>query len=347
MERQKNTAESNLGYWVRRFFTHYMVDVRNRAVNTIKSYRDTFSLLIPYLSSDLKKKADMLEVSDINPETTTGFLRHIETERKCSVSTRNQRRAAIMAFAEFVSKEEITYLEWCHNLRNIPEKRCPPPERDGIVTPVIVFLTKEEMNAIFDCCDRSTDIGARDYAILKYMYNSGARATEVTQLKVGNLSLEKGGKVSTVTFSGKNNKPRVCPLLKETVNLLDPYVKGKPKDDIVFLNRYGRPLTRHGIYELVERYARKAAEKVPSLRDKNVTPHTIRHSIACHLLEAGVDINTIRAWLGHSSVDVTNVYAEVSMQMKAEAVRTCETGVITNGRSKNIDARTLEFLKSL
>lgn len=151
-----------------------------------------------------------------------------------------------------------------------------------------------------------------------------------------------------VTIHGKCNKTRVCPLWDSTVHLLLPYI-GRPKMENVFLNRYGEPITRFGIYEMVTRYAEKASRTKPSIKEKNVSPHTIRHSTASHLLEAGVDINTIRSWLGHVSINTTttNIYAEINIRMKTEALKTCEISNLKKGYSWKEDQSLLTFLKSI
>lgn len=148
------------------------------------------------------------------------------------------------------------------------------------------------------------------------------------------------------TIRGKGNKTRVCPLWDSTVKLLQPSLRRNP-DEPVFLNRYGNPITRYGVYEMVSRYVAKAAEIMPSIGDKNVSPHTIRHSTASHLLEAGIDINTIRSWLGHVSVNTTNIYAEVNIRMKAKALKTCEVFVKGAPKYNPGDKTLIGFLKSL
>ena len=179
-----------------------------------------------------------------------------------------------------------------------------------------------------------------------FLYNTGARASEVSSLLINNLETGSSGQMPKVTIHGKGNKTRVCPLWDSTVKLLLPFID-RPKDANLFLNRYNEPITRFGIYEMVSRYATKASLVMPSISSKNVSPHTIRHTTASHLLEAGVDINTIRSWLGHVSVNTTNMYAEVNMRMKAEALKTCEITGIRKGRDWKENKSLLTFLKSI
>jgi integrase/recombinase XerD len=161
--------------------------------------------------------------------------------------------------------------------------------------------------------DSQTTQGRRDHALLLFLYNSGARASEAAQLLIADLHLS----ASYVTILGKGGKKRQCPLWSTTVRVLTTLIAGRCHTDNVFLNRCGSPLTRFGIHTLVERYIDKLRVTMPSLAAKRVSPHTIRHTTATHLLRAGVDINTIRAWLGHVSLNPTNIYAEIDLEMKA------------------------------
>ncbi|MFA6756093.1 MAG: tyrosine-type recombinase/integrase [Bacilli bacterium] len=195
---------------------------------------------------------------------------------------------------------------------------------NGRITPRITYLEKNEMNALLAAADRNTKQGQKDYALLLFLYNSGARASEATSLTIGNLLINTQYVNPQVIIYGKGNKQRTCPLWEKTMDILKPLIEGREPSENVFLNRYGNPITRFGVYEMVTRNVSKAIQKIPSMANKRISPHTIRHSTASHLLEAGVDINTIRAWLGHVSVNTTNIYAEVNMQMKANALKTCE-----------------------
>ena len=183
-----------------------------------------------------------------------------------------------------------------------------------------------------------TQQGQKDHALLLFLYNSGARASEAAGVKISGLEGDerRGG---AVRLCGKGAKTRLCPLWPRTMAALAPLIAGRPQDSPVFVNRYGAPVTRFGIHTLVERHAKQARERVPSLAKKRVSPHTIRHTTATHLLRAGVDINTIRAWLGHVSIDTTNVYAEVDLEMKAKALAACDTGGKRH-REKDVAHRT-------
>ena len=182
------------------------------------------------------------------------------------------------------------------------------------------------MEGLLKAPDRRTKQGQRDYALLLFLYNTGARADEAAHVRVADVNL---GRVperdfSSVLIRGKGNKKRLCPLWSHTALTLVSLINDRAQSEHVFLNRRGRPITRFGIHEMIERYVKSLRENMPSLTTKRVSPHTIRHTSATHLLRAGVDINTIRGWLGHVSLATTNIYAEIDLEMKAEALRHCE-----------------------
>jgi len=183
------------------------------------------------------------------------------------------------------------------------------------------YLEKPEMDALLDAPNQRTRQGFRDHALLLFLYNSGARASEAVGVTVGDLDLSSSQ--SSVRLMGKGSKVRRCPLWASTAGALKTLIGDRPTTAAVFVNRRGPPLTRYGIHDLVARYGRAVACRLPSLQQKRVSPHTIRHTTATHLLRAGVDINTIRAWLGHVSVDTTNIYAEIDLAAKAKALEIC------------------------
>ena len=309
---------------MKRFLLEYMISVRNQSDNTRKSYRDCFKQLLPHTAKCVKKKIDELLVNDITTENIKDFLNYIENDRKCTVKTRNQRLAAINAFAYYVSVNSPEHIEWSRLIHTIPMKKESAKVVNGSVTHRLFYLEKNEMDALLNAPNRKTVQGQKDYALLLFLYNSGARASEAASITIGNLLNTNHNKNPQVIIYGKGNKRRACPLWNGTMNVLKQFTDGRNHSENVFLNRYGEPITRFGIYEMVTRYVEIAAQTVPSIIKKRVSPHIIRHTTASHLLEAGVDINTIRAWLGHVSVNTTNIYAEVNMQMKANALKTCE-----------------------
>lgn len=339
----KNKKEQplSLGYWLRRFLMEYLVSVRNLSENTRKSYRDTFRLLIPSVANDKHIKADALKVTDITNDCVLNFLNRLELERNCTVRTRNQRLAAIQSFARYISLHSPDHLEWSAGITNVPRKK--------MVRRIITYLEKEEMEALLAAPDIKTHQGKRDYAMLLFMYNAGTRAEETASLKIKDLQLPRGKKSSgIVTILGKGSKMRACPLWNKTCNVLSNLIGNRDETDYVFLNRFGEPITRYGVYEVVTKYANAIVAQFPNVKNKRLSPHTIRHTTATHLLQSGVDINTIRAWLGHVSIDTTNQYAEINMKMKIEALEKCN--ILKTPKTKKHwrdDKNLMDFLNSL
>jgi len=330
-----------LSCWVRRFLLEHLVAERNLAHNTQMSYRDTLQQFLPFIARAARRRIDGLRVDDISPARTRAFLLDVEKTRDCGIATRNQRLAAIRSLAKFIGKHNPEYLEWSGQIRTIMSKKK--------ARPLIGYLEKDEMDALLKSPDQRTAQGRRDYAVLLFLYNTGARADEVAQVRISDLDLGavSSRDVSAVVLHGKGNKLRSCPLWPRTVDELRPLIDRRDSSMHVFLNRRGRPITRDGIHAMVERHAKRVATKLPSTAKKRVSPHTIRHTTATHLYQAGVDINTIRAWLGHESLVSTYVYAEVDLKMKAQALLKCEIkeGKPTKPWRKN--PGLMEFLRTL
>lgn len=308
--------KNKLGFWIRRFLLEHVIRLKNYSRNTLKSYKDTFKLLMRSLSETAKKDVDDIDVEDVTSDRVMAFLDSLENERKCSVRTRNQRLSAVSVLAGYIALNAVEFVDWCGRVKAVPKKKT--------MTRVITYLERSELNAIFDAINQSTWLGKRDHALLMFMYNTGARADEASNIRIGDISFPTStNHIPVVTIIGKGRKTRICPLWKETCNEIRSLISGHGDSEYVFLNRQGEKITRFGIYEMLERYVKVASKNAPSILAKRPTPHTIRHTTATHLLQAGVDINTIRGWLGHVSVDTTNIYAEVDMTMKARAIEMC------------------------
>lgn len=334
------TNNSLAGYWIRRFLTEYLTGMRNLSVNTLHSYRDTVRLMMPLIGKALHKSIDEISIEDLSKENIIMFLDYLETERKCSYKTRNQRLSGIVAFAKYVAANSPEHIEWCQNIRSIPVKKG--------VRRVITYLEKNEMEALLALPDRKEVQGYRDYTLLLFLYNTGARAEEAANLTIGDLEIGYGSKLHFASMTGKGRKTRRCPLWDNTCKALSVLTNNRNENESVFLNRLGKPITRFGIYEMVVKYAAILAKTMPSVEKKRLTPHTIRHTTATHLLQAGVDINTIRAWLGHVSINTTNIYAEVNLKMKADALLKYKVEDKSNKKPRWKDDKNLmDFLDSL
>lgn len=325
-----------IGPWVRRFLLEHLVTDRNLSRNTQASYRDTLVLLLPFLSKAQEKSIDRLALDDLSPSRVRSFLEYLEKERGCSGTTRNLRLATIHSLAKFIAMHSPEHVAWCAAIRAVPFKKTAKS--------TLSYLDKPEIDALLQAPDLHTSQGSRDYALLLFLYNSGARVDEAAHLRLGDITW---GNSPGVRLVGKGNKTRWCPIWSPTVDALKPLVAGRTSQDFVFRNRLDRPLTRFGIYALVRRAVAQARQALPSLGAKRISPHCLRHSCAVHLLRSGVDIDTIRAWLGHVSLDTTHVYAEVDLEMKAKALAQCDLPNEVKTRPWHTDPGIIGFLKAL
>jgi site-specific recombinase XerD len=245
----------------------------------------------------------------------------------------------VHTFARFVGEYGPEHMEWSGRVLSIPFRKFAHPE--------IPYLEKPEMDALLASADLQTAQGVRDHALLMFLYNTGARAAEAAQIKVEDLQLQPHGGASNafVRLRGKGGKVRLCPLWPETAKEISALIARRSAGQNVFLNRCGAPITRFGIHALVERYAKRIEVEFPALSAKRVSPHTVRHTTATYLLRAGVDINTIRAWLGHVSLNTTNIYAQIDLEMKSRALAQLQPSGKTPRRRMESDL--LQFLRSL
>ena len=334
-------SEMHVSKYVRPFFEDYLTCRKNVSNCTVLSYRDAIKLFFEFAANRNRKAPATLLITDIEEPVVIEFLTHLEKKRRNSIRTRNQRLALLRKFFEYISYQEPVWAESCRRVMRIPKKR-------GIVEPEICYLEKAEIEAVFDTIDTKVAIGRRDYAILLFMYNSGARVQETADLLLSWLSFEKPHRVE---IFGKGRKSRTCPLWESTVNVLQSLITERVQPigehDHIFLNRMGRPLSRFGIWNIIKKYKLKAALNVPSLKNKKVTPHTIRHTTAMHLLQSGIEINVIRGWLGHAKLETTHRYAEIDLAMKRKALKSCEVKNRCSSNRWHSDSDIIAWLESL
>jgi integrase/recombinase XerD len=316
-----------------------LIAERNLTLNTQRSYRDSIRLLLRFMLDHHATDPTRVTVEHLTAAIVRSFLVHLEKQRGNSVATRNQRLAAIHLLFRFIGRQVPELIEHASQIQAIPLRRATPP--------VMAYLEKLEIDALLAVPDRHRPQGQRDYALLLFLYNTGARASEAATLTINAVSLESA---QSARFIGKGRKVRTCPLWPHTTKVLRQLLGERlqgPRDAPVFLNVRGAPITRFGIHTTVARTVAKATKTTPSLQEKRVSPHTIRHTTAVHLLRSGVDINTIRAWLGHVSLETTNRYAEVDLEMKAKALEAC---AVTDSDCKPAwrkDKDLMAFLSSL
>ena len=300
------------------FFHDWLVRQRNVSHHTVLSYRDSWRLFLRFVAGAKKKSVAKLALSDFMAEDVLTFLENIEQVRSASIGTRNCRLSALHSFFSFVADREPLVAAQCAAVLRIPTKQAPKTE--------ICALEEDEITAIIAQPDRSKIEGQRDHVLLAFLFNTGARIQEALDLTPRALRLESPFQVR---LFGKGRKERICPLWPETVELLKALLKRKPRsdDDRIFVNRYGAPLGASGVRFKLKQYVAAAAKKVPSLAGKRVHPHRFRHSTAVSLVAAGVDITVIRSWLGHESLDTTNVYARANLETKRRALEKVDPSV--------------------
>ena len=295
-----------------RYFFEYLPNERGLSEETIQSYRDAMSLLLDFCENKRQIPRERLEVSDLNRELIEAFLRWLEQEKGSSIPTRNQRRAAINAFFKFLQYEDPGCVLLCQQIREISPKKCEKK--------IVHHLTAEAVQAIFEQPNLKTREGRRDFAFLSLIYESAARASEITNICVGDVHFEKKGAI--VHLKGKGKKSRDVPLLAEPAKILKNYLTEESRyrrcdtTAPLFCNRSRSPLTRGGVYYIVQKYVSLAQKKAPDLFPVQVHPHVFRHSRAMHWLEAGMDLQHIKDLLGHSDIKTTEVYAKLNIKMK-------------------------------
>ena len=289
------------------YFSTYLPETCGVSPNTCNSYRDAFKLLLLYFQEEKGVPANSIELRMLNRNLASDFLDWLEVQRKVSVTTRNQRLAAMKAFAHYVQYRNPEYLESCTDIIAMRPKKHEKP--------VIPFLTEEELKALLAQPDPSTRHGLRDLTLLSLLYDSGARVQEITDLKLKDIRLTNP---AMVTLTGKGRKARQVPIMKETCKLLDAYIRNfnlnsEPLTSPLFFNQKGQALSRYGITYILKKYVSQAELDSDT---RKISPHVLRHTKAMHLLRAGVNMIYIRDFLGHVDISTTEVYARIDAEMK-------------------------------
>lgn len=319
------------------FFTERLHRQRNASPHTIAAYRDTFRLLLGFAQHRLRKPPSALPLADLDTPLIGAFLQHLEKERGNSVRTRNARLAAIHSFFRFVALQEPAHSATCQRVLAIPTKKS---ERK-----LVTALTRVEQEALLAGPDRSTWLGRRDHAVMLLLLQTGLRVSEMRGLRCEDIVLSTGAHVRCL---GKGRKDRCTPLTRQTVSILRAWLAeraGLPHEP-AFPSRRGTLLSRDAVERLVAKYARVASEKCASLRKKRVTPHVLRHTTAVTLLQAGNDRAVIALWLGHESIETTQMYLDADLSMKERALARTAPLRAAPGRYRPDDS-LLAFLSGL
>jgi site-specific recombinase XerD len=302
---------TDLAPLLERFFTQRLMQERRVSPHTIGSYRDTFRLFLKFLHERLHKAPCQLLFENIEAPLVTAFLDHLEKQRGLSVRSRNLRLTAIHSFFRYLAYELPTHSAQIQRVLAIPSKR--------FNRTLVRFLTRPEVDALLAAPDTSTWIGRRDHVFILTAVQTGLRLSEITAATRDDLLLGTGAHIRVL---GKGRKERCTPLAKPTVAVLKAWLREPPRGDgrLLFPNVKGERLSVHGVQYMLVKYAAKAAGVCPCLKGKRVTVHLLRHTMALRLLEAGVDRAVIALWLGHESVETTQIYLEATLAMKEKAL---------------------------
>jgi len=300
-----------LTHWVESYFCAHLQRVRGASPHTMRAYRDTLRLLFIHLAETRGCSVADLQPSDLHVDAITTFLTHLESQRGNAAVTRNCRLAAIRGFFRHLIRQDPAHAEQYHRVLSLPSKKAKPP--------LTAYLEPEDVRLILQQPDRRTALGRRDHALMLFLYNTGARVSEALAVQVQDLT---GVKPPQVRLHGKGGKDRICPLWAETAHALRCLrtLRQAHTGDSLFLNRRGEVLTRDGVAYVLNKYATMAARDLPSLRQRRITPHLLRHSCAVALLQAGIDIIVIRDYLGHASIATTSRYVTTNLKMKREVL---------------------------
>ena len=332
-----STAETSFAVLLQDFFCRRLIAERGASAHTVASYRDAFELLLRFAARRTGRSPAELHLDDFDTPLVLAFLDHLEIERGNGLRTRNARLTAIRSFMRYASMRAPTALAVAQRVLAIPSKR--------VNVPVLGHLYRDEIDAILKAPSDTTWTGQRDRVLFAVLYNTGARVSEVTRLRVADVLLVRE---CAVHLHGKGRKERVVPLWKSTATALRRWLAriDQSPDAPVFPSRSGPALSRSGVAYRLRLAVASAQDRCPSLTKRRISPHTVRHSTAMHLLQAGVDLSVIALWLGHESPATTHRYLEADLATKEAALAKLADPVPKQTRYRATD-RLLAFLESL
>lgn len=330
---------SLLAHLLEEFFLNYLPKVRGVSPHTLHAYRDALRLFLSHVAQRRHCSVDHLTMDNLQVEDLLTFLEELERQRRNSIRTRNCRLIALRCFFRHALRYDPDHAEQYARILAVASKKAPQP--------VCVYLEPEEVKRLLDQPDPQSPLGVRDYALLLFLYNTGARVSEALGVRLQDLSLEPPRQVR---LRGKGQRERLCPLWAQTVSALKRLVSAQtPANAPLFLNHRGQPLTRHGVLKLLRKYSARMS-LAPPFRRHPIHPHVLRHSCAVALLQAGVDLTVIRDCLGHASIATTNRYVSTNLKMKRDALEAFwDQAGITKPMAKpwKPSAKVLELLRSL
>jgi len=307
------------------FLRDHLPRERGASPHTVAAYSDSFALLLRFVAERRGNAPAKLSVEDFDPETVLAFLDHLEKTRGVSISTRNSRLAAIRSFFRYVEYRAPCCLELALRVRALPTKKA--------VSALITHLTREEIKALLAAPDQRHLFGVRDHAMIHLAYGTGMRASELLAIRLTDFA---DPELSTLRIVGKGRRERVLPLWKETRTAIQRWLAVKPEGnaEAVFLNQRGDRMSRDGFAYILAKHTNTAITTMPSLNRKKVTPHVLRHSCAMHILEATGDVRKVALWLGHASIDTTEVYLRADPTEKIAALSAHQPPDLVKGKFK-------------
>jgi integrase/recombinase XerD len=322
------------------FFAQYLPAERNVSGHTTAAYRDAFKLLLRFALSRHHCAAKDLSFEDLSPDVILLFLADLESTRGNSVRTRNARLAAIHSFFRFVLAREPALAALCQRVLSIPTKKT--------VHPVLGYLTEDQLSHLLAQVDRTTRSGERDYLLIALLYDTGARIQELLEMTPGDFRFDPP---PCVRLHGKGRRDRLCPLLPQTARVVQRFLRshGRTETDAAPLLQNGHHalLTRHGARYLLAKYVARARRSMPALQRLAISPHTLRHTKAMHLLQAGVPLVMIKDFLGHVDVTSTEIYVQADLSMKRHALESAGTPCRSSHPARRIPTDVLAWLDAL
>jgi site-specific recombinase XerD len=334
---KRKTAQKDFPSLLESYFCDYLVKQRNASPETISSCRDTFRLFLQFMQQRFRKAPSSITLAELDAPHILAFLDTLETQRRCSIRTRNIRLAALRSFLHYAALQDPTALGSINRALAIPVKRFDRAS--------VSYLSREEITALLNAPNRSTWSGDRDGVMFATMYNTGARVSEITKLNIEDLEF---GPTTTLRIRGKGRKERVIPLWKSTKRQLRDWLCliGSHPGHPLFPSRRGERLTRAGVRSRLDAALAVARQSCVTLQHRQVSPHLLRHTTAMHLLQSGIDITVIALWLGHESTATTHMYLEADLAMKKRAIDKIKMPRASRRKFKPND-RLLAFLEAL